>query len=75
MIGIELVKNRETKEMANELTHAILTQAVDEGVLFGESLFKGMGNVLKIKPPLVISESQADRVLEVFEKLLKKNMA
>ena len=60
--------------MANKLTHAIVVQAVDEGVLFGESLFKGMGNVLKIKPPLVISEAQADRVLEVFEKLLKKNI-
>ena len=73
MIGIELVKDRKTKEMANELTHAIVAQGVDEGVFFGESLFKGLGNVLKIKPPLVISESQADRVLEVFEKLLKKN--
>ena len=74
MIGIELVKNRKTKEIANDLTHAIVKQAVDEGVLFGESLFKGLGNVLKIKPPLVINELQADRVLEVFEKLLKKNI-
>jgi 4-aminobutyrate aminotransferase-like enzyme len=43
-------------------------------VIFGESKFKGLGNVLKIKPPFVISEKQADRVLEVFEKLLKKHM-
>ncbi len=74
MIGIELVKDRRSKEMANDLTHTIVMQAVDEGVFFGESLFKGLGNVLKIKPPLVINESQADRVLEVFEKLLKKNI-
>jgi len=74
MIGIELVKNRKTREMANDLTHTIVKQAVDEGVFFGESLFKGMGNVLKIKPPLVINESQAEKVLEVFEKLLKKNI-
>ena len=74
MIGIELVKNRKTKEMANELCHAIVKEAVGNGVIFGESKFKGMGNVLKIKPPLVIDESQADRVIEVFEKLLKKHM-
>ena len=74
MIGIELVKNRKTKEMANDVCHAIIKESVNEGVIFGESKFKGMGNVLKIKPPLVIDESQADRVLEVFEKLLKKHI-
>lgn len=73
MIGIELVKDPETREMANEACHAIVAEAIDHGVIFGESLFKGMGNVLKIKPPSVITESQADRVLEVFEKLLKKH--
>ncbi len=73
MIGIELVKDRQTKEMANDVTHAIVKEAVGEGVIFGESLFKGMGNVLKIKPPFVITEAQADRVLEVFEKLLVKH--
>ena len=74
MIGIELVKNRKTREIANDLCHAIVKEAVNDGVIFGESKFKGMGNVLKIKPPLVINESQADRVVEVFEKLLKKHM-
>jgi 4-aminobutyrate aminotransferase-like enzyme len=74
MIGIELVRNRKNKEMANDMCHAIVKEAVNEGVIFGESKFKGLGNVLKIKPPLVISESQADRVVEVFEKLLKKHV-
>jgi 4-aminobutyrate aminotransferase-like enzyme len=73
MIGIELVKNRKTKEMANDVCNQIVKDAVEDGVIFGESKFKGIGNVLKIKPPLVISEIQADRVLEVFAKHLKKH--
>jgi len=73
MIGIELVKNRKTKEMDSEACHTIVKEAVEDGVIFGESKFKGIGNVLKIKPPLVISESQADRVLEVLEKHIKKH--
>ena len=73
MIGIELVKNRKTREMANDLCHAIVKEAVNDGVIFGESKFKGLGNVLKIKPPLVITESQADRVLELFEKQIRKH--
>ncbi len=72
MIGIELVKERKTKQPANDICHNIVKEAVSHGVIFGESKFKGLGNVLKIKPPLVISESQAQRVLEVFEMLLKK---
>ncbi len=73
MIGIELVKNRRTKEMANDICHQIVKDSVEDGVIFGESKFKGIGNVLKIKPPLVISEGQADKVLEVFESHIKKH--
>ncbi len=73
MIGIELVKDRKTKEKASEICHNIVKDAVEHGVIFGESKFKGIGNVLKIKPPLVISEAQADRVLQVFEELLQKH--
>ena len=72
MIGIELVKDRKTKEPASDITHNIVKEAINDGVIFGESKFMGLGNVLKIKPPLVITESQADRVLEVFEKYIKK---
>jgi len=53
--------------------HRIVKDAVEDGVIFGESKFKGLGNVLKIKPPLVISEAQVDRVLEVFEKHITKH--
>jgi 4-aminobutyrate aminotransferase-like enzyme len=73
MIGIELVKNRKTKEMANDICHQIVKDSIEDGVIFGESKFKGIGNVLKIKPPLVISEAQADRVLKVFESHIKKH--
>jgi 4-aminobutyrate aminotransferase-like enzyme len=74
MIGIELVKDRKTKEMANDICHQIVKDSLADGVIFGESKFKGMGNVLKIKPPLVITETQADRVLEVFEKQIKEKI-
>ncbi len=72
MIGIELVKDRKTKEKASDACHSIVKDSIEDGVIFGESKFKGIGNVLKIKPPFVISEAQADRVLEVLEKHIKK---
>jgi 4-aminobutyrate aminotransferase/4-aminobutyrate aminotransferase/(S)-3-amino-2-methylpropionate transaminase len=70
MIGIELVKDRETKEPANVIANRIVEEAIEDGVIFGHSRFKGQGNVVKIKPPLVITREQADKVLEVFEKYI-----
>ncbi len=72
MIGIELVKDRKAKTPAIEETQAIARDALEQGVLLGTSKYHGMGNVLKIKPPVVISEGQIERVLQVLEKLLKK---
>jgi 4-aminobutyrate aminotransferase-like enzyme len=67
MIGIELVKNRETREPARQETARFVEEGFKRGVLFGHSKYAGMGNVVKIKPPLVISESEAERVMQVFE--------
>jgi 4-aminobutyrate aminotransferase-like enzyme len=30
-----------------------------------------MGNVVKIKPPLVISDAQAEKVMQVFEEIVQ----
>jgi len=35
--------------------------------MFGISKYRGLGNVIKIKPPLVISDEEVERVLSVFE--------
>ena len=69
MIGIELVRNRETREPANEQAYRFVEEGFQRGVLFGHAKYAGMGNVVKIKPPLVITEAEAARVLEVFEQV------
>jgi 4-aminobutyrate aminotransferase-like enzyme len=67
MIGIELVRDRQTKEPAIEETGQFIDEAFKRGVLFGRSTFSLMDNVVKIKPPLVITESQVEKTLEVFK--------
>jgi len=71
MIGIELVKSRATKEPAREETARFVEEGYKRGVLFGHSKYAGMGNVVKIKPPLVMSEAEAERVMQVFEEVTK----
>ena len=72
MIGVELVKDRLTKEPAIEETARFVAEGLEQGILFGSSKYRGMGNVVKIKPPAVITDSQTEKALEVFEKILKK---
>ena len=70
MIGIELVRNRKTKEPAEPETYRFVEEGFKRGVQFGHSKYSGMGNVVKIKPPLAISESEAERVMQVFKDVL-----
>ena len=46
--------------------------AFTEGVIFGVSKYANMGHVLKIKPPLVITDEEVEIVLEVFKKSVSK---
>jgi 4-aminobutyrate aminotransferase-like enzyme len=69
MIGIELVRNKKTKEPAREESYQFEKEGLKRGVLFGTAKYAGMGNVVKIKPPLVITDAQAERVMAVFEEV------
>ncbi len=71
MIGVELVKDRKTKEPAPEAATQFVHEGLKRGVIFGESKYLGLGNIVKIKPPLVITENQGEKVMEVFEEILQ----
>ncbi len=70
MIAIELVRDRVTKEPARREAAWVVHEGMKRGVIFGESKYLGLGNVVKIKPPFVITTAQADRVLAVLDELL-----
>ncbi|MGQ9555555.1 MAG: aspartate aminotransferase family protein [Anaerolineae bacterium] len=71
MIGVELVRNRRTKEPARAESYEFEHEGLKRGVLFGTAKYSGMGNVVKIKPPLVITDAQAEKVMEIFEEVLQ----
>ncbi|MHA1310834.1 MAG: aspartate aminotransferase family protein [Candidatus Helarchaeota archaeon] len=71
-IGIELVKDRRTKEPANIELEKIIELAYKHGVLLDANMpimykdGRNFRNVLKFKPPLVISDEELDKVFEVL---------
>jgi 4-aminobutyrate aminotransferase len=68
MIGVELVRDRATREPAPELCGRVVVEALRRGVLvLGGGIH---GNVLSLSPPFVITEEQADAALAVLDEVL-----
>jgi 4-aminobutyrate aminotransferase len=66
MVGIELVRDRATRERAVDERNALVQAMFRRGVLV-----LGAGkNALRLAPPLVLTKAQADSVLEVFDRSL-----
>jgi 4-aminobutyrate aminotransferase len=66
MIGIELVKDRETKERAQQWRDAVVRHAFDKGLLL-----LGCGeNTIRLMPPLIVNHEQAEMALEILEETL-----
>jgi alanine-glyoxylate transaminase/(R)-3-amino-2-methylpropionate-pyruvate transaminase len=68
MLGVELVRDRESKEPATAETAVVLEETRSMGVLVGKGgLF---GNVLRIKPPMCITRDDVDFALVVLDRAL-----
>ena len=67
-VGVELVKDRDTKEPAPEETAALVNGLRERRVLI--SATGRAANGLKIRPPLVFSKANADHFLSAMEETL-----
>ena len=65
MTGIELVKDRGTKEAATEACVRVWEHAKTLGLLIGKGGF--FGNVLRIKPPMCLTRPDVDFMIEVLD--------
>jgi 4-aminobutyrate aminotransferase len=61
--GIELVKDRTTKEKAVEAAEKVMYACMENGLSFKVS----QGNVIQLSPPLVITRSQLKEALDIVE--------
>jgi 4-aminobutyrate aminotransferase len=66
MIGVELVRDRQTKERATTERDRLVQEMFQRGVLI-----LGAGrNAVRFAPPLVLTRTQADAVVDVFDQCL-----
>ncbi len=70
MQGLELVKDRQSKEPAPQAAAHLMEAAKEIGILIGKG---GLyGNVLRIAPPLIVEEEHIGEALEKLDKALAK---
>ena len=69
MVGIELVRDQKTKEKATEMRNRIVNRAFEKGLLI-----LGAGeNSLRLCPPLMIDEQQADFAIDTLAECIRED--
>ncbi len=70
MLGVELVKDRSTKEPASAETSDVMEHCKDMGLLIGKG---GLyGNVLRIKPPMCLTKDDCTFMCGVLDEALAR---
>jgi 4-aminobutyrate aminotransferase len=63
MLGVELVKDKKTREHAAAQRDRVVEKAFEHGILF-----LGCGpSTIRLAPPLVVTRDQAEEALDVLE--------
>jgi len=68
---VELVRDRETLEPATEEASYVVNRLRERGILTGTD--GPYDNVLKLRPPLVFSESDADLLVATLDEVLSED--
>ncbi len=68
VMGLEFVKDKASREPARDLTRRVIVDCANQGLLVGAV---GMyGNVIRVAPPLVITQEEADESLAIMERVV-----
>jgi len=65
-LGIELVKDRQTRERANDEAEAVMYAALSKGLSFKLT----MGNIIALTPALTITRQEMDQALDIIEECI-----
>ena len=68
MLGVELVRDRVSKEPATVETADVLELTKERGLLLGKGGLHG--NTLRIKPPMCITQDDADFLVDCLDEVL-----
>jgi adenosylmethionine-8-amino-7-oxononanoate aminotransferase len=77
LIGVELVGSRESREpLAEAKARAVVARCAVDGLIVGRTgnTTPGLGNVIILAPPLVISDDEADQLAGTLESAIHREL-
>ena len=72
-LGLDLVQNRETRQPATGQASYVVNRLRDRGILTGTD--GPHHNVIKLRPPLIFSEADADLFIAMLDSVLQEDPA
>jgi 2,2-dialkylglycine decarboxylase (pyruvate) len=72
LLGVEIVKDRSTKQPDPVLGAAITRQCMAMGLSMNIVQLPGMGSVFRIAPPLNVSDDDIDRALDILDRAITR---
>jgi 4-aminobutyrate aminotransferase len=69
VMGLEFVKDKKSLDPAPEITWEFILRCCEAGALVGRVGF--YGNVIRIAPPLVMNQHEAEEAVDIVERVLK----
>lgn len=68
VMGLEFVKDKDTRDPAPDLTIKVINECAQNGLLVGK--VGTFSNVIRVAPPLVMTEEEAHESLDIMEKVV-----
>jgi 4-aminobutyrate aminotransferase-like enzyme len=65
MLGLEIVKDKESREVAPQHVQRVMELCRDRGLLIGRGAMAA--NVIRIKPPFCIDKSDCDFIIKTLD--------
>ncbi|MCP9319138.1 aspartate aminotransferase family protein [Acetobacter persici] len=72
LLGMEIVKDRQSKLPDNDRGEAITRACMEMGLSMNVVQLPGMGGVFRIAPPLTVSESEIDLGIDIIRRAIEK---
>jgi len=69
MIGIDVVKDKDTKEPDKEKAIKIIWRAWEKGLIM--TTYGRYGNVVRVAPPLIIENEEIERAIDIIDESIK----
>lgn len=67
LLGLELVKNQETRERAPQEAEQVMYECLTRGISFKLT----MGNLITLTPPLIVTQTEMDQALDIVDAALE----